>query len=165
MDILDQYDFVDTDFMDENSCKFESLIGEYLISFSYLEHSLDELISDLINDGTHQIGFLITAEMNMASKIDLLKRFVSLEKHVGMKRPRRIHPLLGLLKEANKFRNQLAHANWSSMREDGKTRTKVKVNAESGVYFQNVDLSAITISQETIKLEQLLSDIDNLELE
>lgn len=36
MDPLDQYDFVDTDYMDNNDDTFAAPIGRFLIDFSYL---------------------------------------------------------------------------------------------------------------------------------
>lgn len=164
-DPLDQYDFVDTNFMDENSGSFAEPIGKFLIGFSYLEHALDRLISEIINERTDAIGYLITAEMKMANKIDLLQRFVKLEKFHGLKRPRRINPIISKLKSLNTFRNRIAHANWSSMRPNGMTRIKTKVDKDNGVYFENFNLSIVEINRAQIELEALLEDIDNLELE
>jgi hypothetical protein len=164
-DQLDQYDFVDTDYMDQNSVLFAKPIGEFLISFSYLEHALDRLISEIINDRTDSIGYLITAEMKMANKIDLLQRFVKLEKYHGLKRPRRINPVISKLKMVNTFRNRIAHANWSSMRADGMTRIKTKVDKDNGVFFENFNLSKEEIKRAQSELDSLIQQIDNLELE
>ena len=164
VDPLDQYDFVDTEYMDSNDRLFAAPIGQYLIDFSYLEHLLNRLISEIINERTDAIGYLITAEMSMSHKIDLLQRLVKLEKYHGLKRPRSINPIIGKLKSANKFRNRLAHAHWSSMRPSGMTRIKTRVDKDNGVFFENFDLSLNAINRSQHELTALLEEMDEIEL-
>jgi hypothetical protein len=165
MDPLDQYDFLDTDFMDEHSDKFSKIIGEYIIDFSYLEHSLDKLISEMMDDRSDAVGFIIMSEMGMSNKIDLLEKFIKLEKYHGLKRPKHIAPLIRELRAVNTFRNRLAHANWSSMRQDGMTRIKTRIDKNNGIYFENFKLDTATIINARIVLGNLVSKIEDLELE
>ena len=162
---IDQYDYIDTEYMDNNSDKYEVIIGRFLIDFSYLEHELNRLISEIINERTDAVGYIVTTKMSMLNKIDLLERFVNLEKFYGLKRPRRIVLLIPKLKSINSFRNDIAHANWSSTRPDGMTRVKVKVDKTNGVWFENRNMSLSVLETKHKELLKLIEEVDNIELE
>ncbi len=165
LDPLDQYDFLDTDFMNSNSATFAAPIGEYLINFSYVEHILNRSLAEIINNRTDSIGYLVTAKMSMNNKIDLLERFVNLEKYHGLKRPKHVAPILRKLRAANTFRNNVAHANWASTQPSGMTRVKIKIDRDNGVWFQNVNLNPTIITQELKKLDELILRMDLIELD
>jgi len=162
---IDQYDYVDTDYMDNNSDKYEHIIGRFLIDFSYLEHELNRLISEIINERTDAVGYIVTTKMSMLNKIDLLERFVNLEKFYGLKRPRRIVSLIPKLKSINSFRNDIAHAHWSSTRPDGMTRVKVKVDRTNGVWFENRNMSISILETKQGELLKLIEQINSIELQ
>ena len=162
---LDQYAFIETDFMDEHVNKFSHPVCNFLIIFSYLEYALDKLISEIINSRSDLIGYIVTSEMSMANKIDLLERFVNLGKHHGLKWPHDINVIIKKLKSINKFRNRIAHANWSSMRHNGITRVKTKVDQDNGVYFENFNLSLKAIHSAQLELDSTIKLINSIELE
>lgn len=164
IDELEQYDFVDTDFMDENSYKFSTLIGQYLIEFSYFEHGINILVADLINDRSHDMGYIVTAKMSMANKIDLLERIGELGKFQRVPEFKRILPAISMMREVNKFRNQIAHANWATMKPGGVVRVKVKVDRDRGVWFQNINLGDSKITQELEKLKEVSQKVYNLHI-
>lgn len=73
--------------------------------------------------------------------------------------------MISKMKAVNMFRNRIAHANWSSMRTNGMTRIKTKVDKDNGVYFENFNLGIQAITQAQSDLENLIEQIVNLELE
>jgi hypothetical protein len=164
-DILSQFDFVGTNFMDENIDKFSPLIGKYVIEFSYLEHALNLLIAELLHDGAHDLGYIVTTKMTMANKIDLLDRFTRYEKHHELKRPLHVAPFIPELRSVNTFRNSVAHANWSVMKANGKTRVKISVDRERGVWFKNKDLGIEVLEENLERLRALSLRIQGIELD
>lgn len=160
-DILEQYDFVDTDYMYEHLNEYEVFVGRYIILFSYLEHNINQLIANLLNERTDELGYLVTTKMTVSNKIDLISRFTQLGLARDVKKYRKLGKLIPKLKDLNEFRNVMAHANWASMQEDGTVRIKIKVDETNGIWFENRKLSAKNICQKCHKLEELIDDIEN----
>lgn len=160
-DILEQYDFTDTDYMYEHLNEYEVFVGRYIILFSYLEHDINQLIAKLLNERTDELGYLVTTKMTMANKIDMLDRFTKFGSASDIKEYVLLGKLISQIKDLNEFRNTLVHANWSSMQADGMVRVKTKVDEVNGVWFENRKLSTKDICQKCHKLEDLINDIEN----
>ena len=160
---MDQYDFADTDYMDENEDDFSPLIGQYLITFSFLEHQIDQMLAEIINERSDETGYLVTANMSMFNKIDLLQRFMELAVSHDVKQPNKFTPLLKRVKAANTIRNRIAHANWSSMKSDGTVRVGISVSEEAGVNFVNIKLGIEELSDAQDELDAVISELDELE--
>lgn len=159
IDPLDQFDLIDNDFMLNNAGLYGPLVGEYVISFSYFEYGINVLVADLINERSHEMGYLITAKMSMYDKIDLLARLGATGKFHGVPRLKKVLPLIPKLRAANTFRNRIAHALWITMKPSGVVRVKTKVDGRNGVFFQNVNLSARVIKAEVTKLKKLTEQV------
>lgn len=163
-DPLDQYDYVDTDFMDESSGNFAPLIGQYIIDYSYLELGINILVADLINDRSHELGYIITAKMGMFDKIELLERIAENGKFHRIPQLKKIIPIIPKLKDANTFRNRVAHAIWATMKPSGVVRVKTKVDRNQGVWFQNIKINIETIEREIELLEKLTKQVYELHI-
>ncbi len=164
IDYLDQFDYVETDYMDSHIEIYSPLIGQYVIEFSYLEHNLNLLVADLISDRSHDHGYIITMKMKMYDKIELLERMASHGKFHGISELKKILPTIPKLKAVNTFRNSVAHAVWATMKPSGATRTKTKVDSNSGVWFQNKTLSKNVIKSELKKLRLVTDKIMDLQI-
>lgn len=53
---LEQCDYIDSDYLEEVQSKYSSVIGEFMIDFSYLEHEINLAIADIIHDDMHETG-------------------------------------------------------------------------------------------------------------
>lgn len=164
IDYLDQYDYIETDFMDEHIDEFSPLIGRYVIEFSYLEHNLNVLVADLISERSHDQGYIITVKMKMYDKIELLERMASHGKYHGIHELKKILPTIPKLKSVNTFRNNIAHAVWATMKPSGATRVKTKVDSNSGIWFENKRLSKKIINDELKKLGVVTEKIIDLQI-
>lgn len=160
-DVLEQYDFVDTDYMYEHLGEYEIFVGRYIILFSYLEHNINQLIANLINERTDELGYLVTTKMTMVNKIDLISRFAQLGSARDVEEYKKLEKLSQKLKDANEFRNVIAHANWASMQEDGIVRIKTKVDETNGVWFENRKVDTKEICSKCHKLDDLINDMEN----
>lgn len=160
-DILEQYDFVDTDYMYEHLSEYEIFVGRYLILFSYLEHDINQLIAKLLTERTDELGYLVTTKMTVSNKIDLISRFTQAGSANGIKEYKKLGKLIPKLKDLNEFRNVIAHANWASMQEDGTVRIKTKVDETNGVWFENRKITTKDICRKCHKIDELINDIEN----
>src|SRR5690349_3266335 len=71
-EVLEQYDWVAGDgTIEKNEEKYAYYVGHLLICFSYLEHSLDIELANLISNGSHDKGYIITKDLEMSEKIEL----------------------------------------------------------------------------------------------
>lgn len=157
---LDQYDYSDTDFMDENYEKYAEFVGKYMIRFSYLEHHLNNIIAEVINERSHSLGYLITARMKMADKIDMIERYLKLAESDGYKTLERLGPLLPKIKALNKLRNQIAHANWATMQDNELVRIRTKVDEKDGVWFENIKLGYQDICRQTHAVDEMIVHLE-----
>jgi hypothetical protein len=160
-EILEQWDFVDTNYMYEHLNDYEVIVGRYIILFSYLEHNINKLIANLLNERTDELGYLVTTKMTVSNKIDLISRFTQLGSARDVKEYKKLEKLIPKVKDLNEFRNVMAHANWASMQEDGTVRIKTKVDETNGVWFENRKLSIKDICRKCHMLENLVGDIEN----
>ena len=160
-DILEQYDFVDTDYMYDHLGEYEVFVGRYIILFSYVEHNVNTIISKLINEHTDELGYLVTTKMTMANKIDLIKRFSQLGSARNIEEYKKLGKLASRLMDANEFRNVIAHANWASMKKNGMVRVKTKIDDTEGVWFETRKVDTKEICERCHLLDELIHDLEN----
>lgn len=154
-DILQQYDFIDVDYMFKHISKYEKLVGRYIILFSYLEHNINLLIANILNERSDEIGYIVTTKMSMSDKINLLDRFTKLDGQGEFSTIKKVHSFIPHLKELNAFRNIIAHANWASMKKTGMVRVKIKVDESTGIWFENKKITKDEIKEKCGKLIDL----------
>lgn len=160
---IEQYDFVDQDMIDENIKSYGSAIGEFLIEFSALEHSLNLLLAERINGRAHEPGYQVVELLNTKNKISLLSRMSSLEMFYAQKDSLALKKLKSLIKklnELNSFRNKVAHANWMSLSKEGTVRTRIVVDSESGaVEFERTPMTPELIELQTNEVVILAAEL------
>lgn len=103
-------------------------IGLVVMYFNSLEITLDSILCENFTDRTDSTGLIVLNKMSFSSKIELFKRFcddfqVSLNKNL-----KGYDEIINDLKESNRLRNLVAHANWRSINEEGYTYVNLKMS-------------------------------------
>lgn len=161
-ELLEQYDYPDTDFMDENIGTYEAFVGRFIIRFSYLELHLNKAIADVLNERSHAFGYVVTAKLKMSDKINLLEAYMKLGNSDGYEKLAHIKSWIPKIRELNTTRNRIAHATWATMQEDGSVRIKVKVDEDSGVWFQNEKITYKDICAQCHVLDDMIVRLENI---
>lgn len=159
---LEQIDYVDDSYVVEVEEDYGLYVGVFFMRFSSLEHSLNISIADVLGDDWHSRGYMIIERLTMSNKIDLFKKlFSELLSFQGKRGKEKLKAILNSIEDLNKFRNYLAHANWSTLDKDGYVRTKIQIDNDVGqVNFKKVK---ITISMINQKINSIIKTIDSLE--
>lgn len=168
-ELLEQYDYA----LDEDETIFKNInsyscsIGEFIISFSILESSLNLLISDAINNRGHELGYIIIKNLRFIDKINLTKdlytkyaNFVSNNK-LKIKTEKELKLIITKLNEINSFRNKVAHCNWGTLNKSYHVRTKIISDNTGQIEFVKFKLTTELITKYTSWCEQMRRNIDN----
>jgi pimeloyl-CoA synthetase len=163
---LNQFDTEEGDFdsLDSISAELSSEIGELLIVFSGLEHSINFVVSTMINERFHDHGYRILMTLKMGDKIEflygILLQFIS-ETEQG-DRKEELKKLVERLKKVNTFRNKVAHANWGTLKKDGNVRTKITMDSgDGGIRFENVKITRSILVKNIKETDKLILEIDD----
>lgn len=159
---LGQYDFIEEEYIHKVEDKYAPCIGLLLIRFSSLEHTLNLEIAQVINERGHEIGYKIIEKLSFWNKIELFYKFyiriVAIKKI--KKEKESLNSISGRLKKINSFRNIVAHANWYSLTENRKVRSKIEVDGEDGfIKFQYEIITPKIINKKIREIEKLDEDI------
>ncbi len=112
-------------------------IGHIVIEFNSLEDSISFCIKELVSHsegGDDQI-YVFLAEMGYSSKVTaLVNLYGQLINYceLGLSEP--LNNLENLLRDAAKYRNQYAHANWAEISKSNYVLMKVRAT-KSGVFY------------------------------
>jgi hypothetical protein len=158
---MDQYDYIDTEYLEKHKRAYSSLIGSFLIDFSLLEHEIDIAIADFVFDDAHEPGFLILSRLKTSDKVELFSgMYAGLSAVAG---PRFSGPLKKVkmrLKSATEFRNKLVHACWGTLSKGGLVRTKSTVDDRDGrVKFKKARISPAVIRSWDTEVKTLADDL------
>jgi len=161
-DELEQYDFLDEEYLEKVVDKYSPLVGLFLINFSCLEHELNLAIADIFEDDYHETGYVIIENLTTRNKIDLFyKRYVRLESFKDKKSKDILIKIRERLVSINTFRNSIVHAKWQSLSKDGFVRTKIIVDNQEGyVKFKKIQISLKIIREKTKEIDKLIEKID-----
>lgn len=130
---LEQHDFYDDDYIDEQEDVLAPIIGSFLINFSRLEHEVNISLSDTISHSSHHVGYIIVKDLDFSEKVSILKDLITLHlSATGSKNLKRFGVLHKRLVECMEFRNKIAHANWNTLDEEGFVRVKISAGKNSG---------------------------------
>ncbi len=161
---IEQYDFVDQDLIDEKSEEYGASIGNFLIEFSALEHTLNLLLADRINERAHEPGYQVIELLTTKNKIALLSRMCSLYMtYIQKENPnlRVFKVLVRRLNELNSFRNKIAHANWMTLSREGTVRTRIIIDSEGGmVEFERTPMTPELIDSKVDELVILGAELE-----
>lgn len=157
---LEQYDFVNSDYIEKAEDHYAPSIGLFLIRFSELEHTLDTAIANHIADNAHEMGYLVIEGLGLHNKIELLRKLFHLHtKYLQPKRLARLKRLVKKLHELRVFRNYIAHANWSTLDKSGYVRTKID-EKDGEIILKKVRITPSKIEGWIGRIESLSEDLD-----
>ena len=113
---LEQYDFLDNDYLERVIDNYSYLIGKFLVRFSCLEHELNLAVADIIQSRTHETGYVVIEKLTIKNKIELFyKMYIRFESFKDKKSKQVLYQIREQLETVNNFRNSIVHANWSSL--------------------------------------------------
>lgn len=160
---LDQYDYIDDGYFEVAVGKYSSLIGEFFMNFSYLEHELEIAIAEFVSDRSHDVGYLFITKIDrMSDKIDLFCKSYKFFEHFTDKESTPLKEITKALISMSEFRNKLAHAKWQSIQKDGVVRVKVKNDKSTGVIqFKNVVIKPKDIRSRIKEIDRLVDKINS----
>lgn len=160
---MDQYDYVDEDYFYEAIDEYSPLIGSFLMNFSLLERELNIAIAEFINDGTHEIGYVVVGQLSMERKIEIFYKFyLQMETSVDGKNKVRLEKIKRSLLELNSFRNQIAHADWGTLNKKHGVRIKIQTDNETGlVKFKLANILPKDIEGKIESIDETIEELDS----
>lgn len=159
---LDQYDYFDTEYIEETGPDYMEPIGSFILGFSALEHALNLQVAELINERAHNPGYQVMEMLSMRNKIDLFSRMLRPYFSSGKDaNPERLSDLVSRLGSLNTFRNRIVHANWMSLRNDNTVRTKIVVEeSEGNVLFERMKVTPAIIEAKVEECEKVEEELE-----
>ena len=150
---------------------------DVIISFNILEDNVNILIADFLHQRTHQVGYIVIANLSVQQKIDLLE---SMSRHIKWRNnelPKderisvSIKKLLDELKHINRERNKIVHSFPSqdqiSIDDEYEdiffVRTKLGRD-KKGVYGMFKILTVEIISDLINRIENITEEIQKLQI-
>lgn len=109
-------------------------IGEELVAFSELEHTLDICIADLLSLRSHQLGMTVTKSLDYMQKVMLYHDLASgfIEERSAVIRVE-LSTLRKELQYIGEMRNVVAHAKWMTITRDVYVRSQVRTSKTTGL--------------------------------
>jgi len=158
----DQFDYVDTEYLERVRERYCPLIGSFLIDFSLLEHALDLAIAEFIFDDSDELGFVVTERLSVGNKIELFyKMYARMASCVDTSHRSALKGIKKQLVLLNEFRNSVVHACWGSLSKYGLVRTRTVVDTQDGhVKFKRVRISPRTIRSKDAEAERLVEKLE-----
>ncbi len=159
---LEQYDYIDTDYYEKAVKKYSKLIGEFLMDFSYLEHELEIAVAEIVNDRSHDVGYLVVQKIEKtADKIDLFYKYYKMFEYLTDRQTKELKRIFDSLVEINEFRNKIAHVKWCSMQKNGIVRYKIRSTKKTGeIRFQNIIIQSKDIRDKIKEIDRVIDKID-----
>lgn len=158
---MEQYDYIDTDYLEKHRQTYCSLIGSFLIDFSLLEHEIDIAIADFVFDDAHEPGYLIISRLKTTDKIELLSNLcAAMAAEAGPKLIGALKKIKTRLTSATEFRNKLVHAYWGTLSKGGLVRIRSTVDDQDGrVKFKKARISPTVIRSWDTEVNRLADDL------
>lgn len=158
---LEQYDYVFGEYAEKVKNKYAPRIGLFLIRFSSLEHTLDICLAERISDREHHSGYIIIEGMALHGRIELFRKlFSGFIKHIRPSHTTKLKLLVKRLHAARTFRNYLAHANWTTLKNTGYVRTRID-ESDGEVVFKRVRITPMVINAWIRRVMILERDLNN----
>lgn len=135
--------------MEGKEDKYAKSIGSLMLSFSYLENSLNNNLATSINERSHEPGYRIIKYLNFKTKIGILNDdyifFIKImlnSKKIKEKLLEQNKVIYTKLQELSQFRNKIAHADWTTLDKKGFVVTKiVEDEKQGGMYFKKTKMT------------------------
>lgn len=161
---LEQYDFNTwaEEFTTKKEAYYASHIGTFLIWFSNLEHSLEVELANLINQNSHDQGYIVIKDLDMSEKVELFYNLLFTIIHFSMKKKKQsMNQLISIRKKLEDFstlRNRIAHAKWNTLDKYGYVRVDAKTKKEDGlIKFKKLKITPV-IMRQSVKKMAILAD-------
>lgn len=136
---------------DEFLENISSHIGHVVIEFNLLEERLTALICQLITNDIDATGLIITENMNLSAKIDLLNRYSLYTQEITKKEIEMHEKFIQQLKESARLRNLVVHADWSHSDLEGFTFVKMRIkDGKIDQEFKQLDEDSLILVRNTI---------------
>jgi len=131
---LEQEDYYDNEYIEKVSEKYAGLIGSFIIKFSELEYEIDQAIAKSFIDDCDSEGYRIIKFLNINNKIELFYEiYLERANFINKKNIPLLKKIKKDLDSLRIFRNQLAHANWTTLTKEGYVRTKIESDKHDGM--------------------------------
>ncbi|MFA6027242.1 MAG: hypothetical protein WC727_12470 [Ignavibacteriaceae bacterium] len=164
---LEQYDTEwDDKIMEEKESLYAHHIGAFLIWFSKLENRLDIELSNLINDRSHDEGYIILKDLDMSGKIELFYNLAFPRAYLTKKSKSRRNKLFRLssirkkLEDLSTLRNKIAHAKWNTLDKDGYVRVDTKTKKEDGfIKFRKLKITPALMRKSMEEIPTLIEKL------
>jgi hypothetical protein len=159
-DKLEQFDYVDSDYIEKAEDRYAPWIGLFMIRFSELEHTLDTAIANHFMDSAHEMGYLVIEGLTLNNKIELFRKlFHQFARLLVPKRLVRLKRIVKNLHDLRVFRNYLAHANWSTLDKTGYVRTRIG-EKDGEIILKKVRITPAKIEVWIRRIEKVNEDLD-----
>lgn len=157
---LEQYDWTGDELTEKNEERYALHIGTFLISFSNLEHSLDLEIANLINDRSHDEGYVIIKDLELSAKIELFYNLafprVNWAEKKKVLKSRQLTSIRKQLETLSTLRNKIAHAKWQTLDDEGYVRVDTKTKKEDGmIKFRKLKITPTIMRQGIREMDAL----------
>lgn len=163
---LDQWDYPDSEITEQLEDKYAYLIGKFMLHFNTLEHQLDIEIADLINNRSHTEGYIIIKNLRYNQKIELLSDLCKPRIFFNRKKKsytNRLNFITKWLKEIGNLRNNIAHAYWFTLNDQGYVRIKVTTDKEDwDVKFKNKLITPKIIKAGIVHIHKVLDKLGGI---
>ena len=166
---LDQYDYQVENYIEKRQTRYALAIGQFLINFSCLEHELGRGIAEIINERSHGAGYQVIRGLRFIAKVELFKdMYTSMILPIKPVFRGELSSIVKDLGALNKFRNQVAHSDWSTLTKDYYVRTSIITDDTDGyVKFQLVKMTPTLIKRYAKKVESVYNKlwkfVDNIQ--
>lgn len=153
------------DYIYEVLKKYSYRIGKYLILFSDLEQNLNDSLISCISENSNPLGSVVVKKLGFEARLDLFKvyhlQFINqmYTDEVRNKNLLRFNQLYKDMKNFQRFRNILAHANWMTLTKKGYVRTSIGNTKDGIVVFTMTKILPSDIDIEIKKIQKFPEDL------
>ena len=159
----DEEDEITSEELEKRLGVFTPFIGRLIVTFSYIEESINSILIETINERDFDIGYIIIADMTYYSKVNLLNNlyrhlFRVFQKPVMIKR---LDALCKRLRECGSRRNEVVHAGWVNIDRTSSITTGTKIG-KSGISHVSKKMDTDQIDKEIAIIEQVTDELWSL---
>lgn len=134
--------------IENHHAKYASSIGSFIISFSELEHAVDNEVATAISASAHEPGYRIIKYLTFRDKANFFNdhyfafiKFLESEA-TKLRLLTELRMIFNKLCELSEFRNKVAHADWLSLDTSGFVRTRIVENRDDiGMQLEKVKMT------------------------
>lgn len=164
---LEQYDYYDDEEIYKKWLLYSKSIGSFLISFSNLEYSLNQMVIKSLGDRADYDGIRIIKYLSFRDKLNFSNdQYTSMihicinNKKTKASELKKLKMIIDKLDEISIFRNKIAHANWMTLNKKGFVRVDSRENGVGGIIFQLIKITPEVINKFIRQADAMINRID-----